>query len=97
MAKRKSQVVDLENLKEKKKSQSTLSIYFGGSTPSAKSKVEKEKVSAKRPARTVSVETVRNSWFTEGLEEYDGEKWLEYDVDGKLAKNLRCKVSVIIR
>ena len=54
-------------------------------------------VPAKRPARTVSVETVRNSWFTEGLAEYDGEKWLEYDVDGKLAKNLRCKVNVIIR
>ena len=41
--------------------------YFDGSAPSAKSNVEKEKVLAKRPARTVSVETVRNSWFTEGL------------------------------
>ena len=45
---RKNQVVDLETLKEKKKSKSTLSSYFGRGSPSAKSKVEKEKVQAKR-------------------------------------------------
>ena len=87
-------VEDSEDLTVKKKKQQTLTSFFtGGSTKqplrhSRELKLKKKTIEK----RTVTVDTVEKSWKECILAEYNANDWLQYDIDGKHAKNLRCKV-----
>lgn len=85
--------------KNKPTKQTSLASFFGGKAKTTLPKRTKPQDETKKTSskpRMVTVDTVTNSWIEQILAGSNAREWLEFDVDGKYAINLRCKVTFLL-